>query len=193
MGESLLKKEFKSKDVNRARNLITKDFSAKTVDGTGYEKAHTAYKEGDIWEESGRTWTIKNGLRQNITKLDAAKKALQVPLKCPKCGGPMKHHLAQKMYKLHGFCFDPCTVEYEAELRRAGLYESYEKSMIQGSLKAFMKDVEEFILDSINTTDTFVTEQGDIEDWDNNTAQRNKQLTESLKDFLQHAKKHLQD
>lgn len=193
MGESLLKKEFKSKDVNRARNLITKDFSGKTVDGTGYEKAYVAYKEGDIWEENGRTWTIKNGIRQNITKLDAAKKALQMPLKCPKCGGPMKHHLAQKMYKIHGFCFDPCTVEYEAELRRAGLYESYEKNMIQGSLKAFMKDVEEFILDSINTTDTFVTEQGDIEDWNNNTAQRNKQLTEGLKDFLQHAKKHLED
>ena len=116
-----------------------------------------------------------------------------MPLKCPKCGGPMKHHLAQKMYKIHGFCFDPCTVEYEAELRKAGLYESYEKSMIQGSLIAFMKDVEEFILESINTTDTFVTEQGDVEDWDNNTAERNKQLTESLKDFLQHAKKHLQD
>lgn len=193
MGESLLKKEFKSKDVNRARNLITKDFSGKTVDGTGYEKAYVAYKEGDIWEENGRTWTIKNGIRQNITKLDAAKKALQMPLKCPKCGGPMKHHLAQKMYKIHGFCFDPCTVEYEAELRKAGLYESYEKNMIQGSLKAFMKDVEEFILDSINTTDTFVTEQGDIEDWNNNTAQRNKQLTEGLKDFLQHAKKHLED
>jgi ssDNA-binding Zn-finger/Zn-ribbon topoisomerase 1 len=62
--------------------------------------------------------------KQNITKLDAAKKALQMPLKCPKCGGPMKHHLAQKMYKIHGFCFDPCTVEYEAELRKAGLYES---------------------------------------------------------------------
>ena len=193
MGESLLKKEFKSKDVNRARNLITKDFSAKTVDGTGYEKAYTAYKEGDIWEESGRTWTIKNGIRQNITKLDAAKKALQMPLKCPKCGGPMKHHLAQKMYKIHGFCFDPCTVEYEAELRKAGLYESYEKSMIQGSLKAFMRDVEEFILDSINTTDTFVTEQGDVEEWKNNTTQRNNQLTEGLKDFLQHAKKHLED
>lgn len=193
MGESLLKKEFKSKDVNRARNLITKDFSAKTVDGTGYEKAYTAYKEGDIWEESGRTWTIKNGIRQNITKLDAAKKALQIPLTCPKCGGPMKHHLAQKMYKIHGFCFDPCTVEYEAELRKAGLYDSYEKAMIRGSLQAFLQDVEAFILDSINTTDTFVTEQGDVEAWSNNTGQRNKQLTEGLKDFLQHAKRHLED
>lgn len=193
MGESLLKKEFKQKDINRARNLITKDFSGKTVDGVGYQKAYQHHEEGDVWEESGRTWTIKNGIKQNITKLDAAKKALQIPLKCPKCGGPMKHHLAQKMFKIHGFCFDPCTVEYEAELRKAGLYESYEKNMIQGSLKAFMKDVEEFVLDSISTTDTFVTEQGDIEDWNNNTSQRNKQLTEGLQDFLQHVKKHLED
>ena len=35
MGESLLKKEFKSRDVNRARNLVNKDFSAKNVDRIG--------------------------------------------------------------------------------------------------------------------------------------------------------------
>ena len=61
--------------------------------------------------------------------------------KCPKCGGPMKHWLAQKMYKIHGFCFDPCTVQYEADLRDAGLYEQYEKSMIRGGLKAFLQDL----------------------------------------------------
>ena len=91
--ESLLKKEFSSKDVNRARNLVNKDFSAKTVDGVGYSKAQVAHKEGDVWEESGRTWTIKDGIRQNITKLDSAKKALQTPLACPKCKGTMKHNL----------------------------------------------------------------------------------------------------
>ena len=193
MGESLLKKEFKSKDVNRARNLITKDFSGKTVDGIGYQKAYTAYKEGDIWEENGRTWTIKNGIRQNITKLDNAKKALQVPLKCPKCGGSMKHHLAQKMYKIHGFCFDPCTVEYEAELRKAGLYESYEKSMIQGSLKAFMKDIEQWVLESISQTNTFVTEQGDVEDWNSNNIEFKKKALENLQEFLTHVKKHIEE
>ena len=193
MGESLLKKEFKSKDVNRARNLITKDFSGKTVDGIGYQKAYTAYKEGDIWEENGRTWTIKNGIRQNITKLDNAKKALQVPLKCPKCGGSMKPHLAQKMYKIHGFCFDPCTVEYEAELRKAGLYESYEKSMIQGSLKAFMKDIEQWVLESISQTNTFVTEQGDVEDWNSNNIEFKKKALENLQEFLTHVKKHIEE
>lgn len=192
MGESLLKKEFKSRDVNRARNLVNKDFSAKTVDGIGYQKAHQVHNEGDIWEESGRTWTIKDGLKQNITKLDAAKKALQIPLACPKCGGPMNYHLSQKMYKIHKMCFD-CVVNYEAELRRAGLYEAYEKAMIQGSLRAFLVDVEQYVLDSINTVDTFVTEQGDIEDWKSNKTKTDNELSEHLKDFLQHARKHLED
>jgi hypothetical protein len=192
MGESLLKKEFKSKDVNRARNLISKDFSGKTVDGIGYTKTQIAYKEGDIWEESGRTWTIKNGIKQNITKLDSAKKALQVPLACPKCGGPMKHHLAQKMYKIHKMCFD-CVVDYEAELRKAGLYASYEKNMMQGSMKAFARDVEQWVLDTLSTTDTFVTEQGDVEDWNSNNETFKKQLNHNLQEYLKHLKAHLDD
>lgn len=190
--ESLLKKEFSSRDVNRARNLVNKDFSAKTVDGVGYAKAQVAYKEGDIWEESGRTWTIKNGLRQNITKLDSAKKALQIPLACPKCGGPMKHWLAQKMYKIHGFCFDPCTVEYEAELRKAGLYESYEKNMMQGSMKAFARDIEQYVLESLESVDTFVTEQGDVEDWNSNDSKFKQQINNNLQEYLKHIRSHIE-
>lgn len=193
MGESLLKKEFKSRDVERVRNLVKKDFSAKTVTGVGYEKQHEIHREGDVWEENGRTWTIKNGIKQNITKLDSAKKAMQMPLKCPKCGGPMKHWLAQKMYKIHGFCFDPCTVEYEAEIRNAGLFEQYEKSMMQGGIRAFLQDMEQYFLEQINTTDTFVTEQGDVEDWSNNNSKVKQQALENLQEFLTHARKHLEE
>jgi hypothetical protein len=191
--ESLLKKEFKQRDVERARNLVNKNFSAKTVDGIGYQRAYVAYGEGDVWEENGRTWTIKDGIRQNITKLDKAKKALQIPLACPKCGGPMKHWLSQKMYKIHGFCFDPCVVEYEAELRKNGLYEQYEQSMIKGGLRAFLADLEQWVKDQINTTHTFVTEQGDVEDWNSNKTKSDELLTQNLQEFLQHARKHLQD
>ena len=190
--ESLLKKEFSSKDVNRARNLVKKDFTAKTTSGVGYEKTKGFYKEGDVWEENGRSWTIKNGLKQNITKLDKAKKALHVPLSCPKCGGSMKHHLAKKMYKIHGFCFN-CTVDYEAELRKAGLYEQYEQAMVRGGLKTFLNDVEHFFLEQINTVDTFVTEQGDVESWGNNSEKVKEQQLKDLQDFLQHARKHLED
>jgi len=192
MGESLLKKEFKSKDVNRARNLITKDFSGKTVDGIGYSKAQVAYKEGDIWEENGRSWTIQDGIRQNITKLDAAKKALQTPLACPKCKGSMKHHLAQKMYKIHKMCFE-CVIDYEAELRKAGLYESYEKSMMQGSMKAFARDVEQWVLETVMSTNTFVTEQGDVEDWNSNNKEFETRLNTNLQQYLKHLKAHIEE
>jgi hypothetical protein len=188
--ESLLKKEFTSKDVNRARNLVNKDFSAKTVDGVGYAKAHVAYTEGDIWEESGRTWTIRNGLRQNITKLDAAKKAMQVPLACPKCKGSMQHYLAQKMYKIHKMCFE-CVIDYEAELRKAGLYESYEKNMMQGSMKAFARDVEQWVFDSLESTNTFVTEQGDVEDWNSDDSRFKEQTNKNLQEYLKHIRSHI--
>lgn len=188
--ESLLKKEFTSKDVNRARNLVKKDFSAKTVDGVGYSKAQVAYKEGDVWEESGRNWTIKDGIRQNITKLDSAKKALQIPLACPKCKGTMNYYLSQKMYKIHKMCFD-CVIDYEAELRKAGLYQSYEKNMMQGSLKAFARDVEQWVLDSLETTNSFVTEQGDLEDWNNNDSKFKEQMTANLQEYLKHIRSHI--
>ena len=38
MKETKLKKEFKQRDVQRARNLVNKDFTGKTQTGSGYSK-----------------------------------------------------------------------------------------------------------------------------------------------------------
>ena len=191
--DSLLKKEFKQSDVQRVRNLVNKDFTSKTKIQTGYSKNNKRYKEGDVWEEGSKIWTIKNGIKQNITKLDEAKKAIRIPLRCPNCGGPMKHHLAKKMYKIHGFCFDPCTVEMEASLRRAGLYEQYEKRMIQGNIQAFMNDVEQWALEVVSeqTSQSFVSEAGDVEDWKGNSKDKNKELLDNVKQYVKHLSAHL--
>lgn len=184
MSDSSLKKEFKREDVQRVRNLVNKDFTAKTKSQTGYSKSSGRYKEGDVWTESGKEWTIKNGIKQNITKLDAAKKALKIPLACPKCKGSMKHHLAKKMYKIHGFCFD-CTLEYEAELRKAGLYKKYEASMINGSIDSFAKDLTSWVNEYTVQSNAYVTEQGVIEDWNSNTTAQNEKVMANLKDFIE--------
>ena len=191
--DSLLKKEFKQSDVQRVRNLVNKDFTSKTKIQTGYSKNNKRYKEGDVWEEGSKVWTIKNGIKQNITKLDEAKKAIRIPLRCPNCGGPMKHNLAKKMYKIHGFCFDPCTVEMEASLRRAGLYEQYEKRMIQGNIQAFMNDVEQWALEVVSeqTSQSFVSEAGDVEDWKGNSKDKNKELLDNVKQYVKHLSAHL--
>jgi len=62
--DSLLKKEFRQSDVQRARNLVNKDYTAGTKIQSGYQKTSKRYYEGDIWEDNGKTWTIKNGIRK---------------------------------------------------------------------------------------------------------------------------------
>jgi hypothetical protein len=189
--ETLLKKDFKESDIKRVRNLVNKDFTSSTKIQSGYKKTVGRHKEGDIWEESGKQWTIKNGLKQNITKLDDAKKALRMPLRCPKCNGSMEHWLAKKMYKIHGFCFDPCTVEYEDSLKQAGLYKAYEKRMIQGNAKEFVDDIERWILDSVGDKHTFVTEQGVVEDWGGMNKKTKDKILNDLKDFTTTMRKHI--
>jgi len=191
MSESLLKKEFKESDIQRVRNLVNKDYTSKTKSQTGYQKAYTHHEEGDIWEESGKTWTIKNGIKQNVTKLDAAKKAVRTPLTCPNCGGSMKHWLAKKMYKIHGFCFDPCTVQMEAELQKAGLYEAYEKRMINGNIAGFIQDVENWVIESLEDTGTYVTEQGDVESWSGMSNDYKSKILENLQGYLNVFRKHI--
>ena len=188
--ENILKKEFKKSDVQRVRNLVNKDYTSKTKLQTGYQKKQERYKEGDVWEESGKTWTIKNGLKQNITKLDSAKKALRTPLACPKCGGSLKHHLSKKMFKIHGVCFD-CVVEMEANLRKAGLFEQYQKRIMQGNMRAFAKDIEQWAIDFVNVKDTFITEAGDIEEWKGDSSNSDKRLLDNVKEYLTHLNTHL--
>jgi len=191
MKENHLKKEFDERAVNRARNIISKNFTSRTMVGSGYEKIKEKHSEGDVWEEDGRTWTIKNGLKQNVTKLDGAKKLAQVPLTCPKCGGSMNHHLAKKMYKIHGFCFE-CTVDMEAQLRRAGLYEQYEKQMMQGNMQAWATGLEQWVEERINESMTFVTEDGTVEDWKGNSAKQKAEIMKNVNEYLEHLKKHLE-
>ena len=74
MSDNLLKKEFKTRDVQRMRNIITKKTGDKTGVQVGYTKAYEDHKEGDVWEERGKKWTIKNGIKQTLTKYDTLKR-----------------------------------------------------------------------------------------------------------------------
>lgn len=164
MKESFLQKEFKESDVQRVRNIVNKDYNASTKTQTGYSKSIKKRKEGDVWEENGKKWTVKGGLKQNITKLDKAKKSIRIPLACPNCGTSMNYYLHKKMYKIHGFCFD-CTVDYEAQLKKEGLYDSYVQNFINGNAEAWVQDLESWILETLEKDSSYVTEHGDVESW----------------------------
>ena len=67
--DNVLRKEFSKKDVQRVRNLVQGKSSERTTEGIGYSKKEIFYKEGDIWEEKNRKWTIKDGIKQSLKKL----------------------------------------------------------------------------------------------------------------------------
>ena len=124
MKENILKKEWSKKDVQRARNLIKGKTGDRTTKGIGYTKKQEFYNEGDTWEENGRTWTIKNGIKQNITKYDNVKKLVRTPLFCPNCGSQMKHKYDKDFYRVHKKCYS-CVLQFESDLKQIGAWEEY--------------------------------------------------------------------
>ena len=134
----MLKKEFKKKDINRARNLIMGKTNASTGTQIGYKKLKKDYKEGDIWIENKKTWTIKNGVKQTISKLDSIKKEIFMPLCCPNCNKVMRKRLDKPNYRIHKMCYD-CVIDFEGKLKHVpGRYENYIKKLkIKNKLSKF--------------------------------------------------------
>jgi hypothetical protein len=145
MAENVLKKEFKEKDVQRLRNLIQGKYGEKATMGTGYTKKQEFHEEGDVWEEDGRSWTIKDGIKQNITRLDKAKESLHLPLFCPECSKVMNHKFDKKFYIQYHRCYD-CQLHFETNLRVKGLWDEYEKAQREIGKTEFNKDLTEGLI-----------------------------------------------
>jgi ribosomal protein L44E len=191
MSDNMLQREFRERDVQRMRNIIKKEYTAKTVTQVGYTKSQVEHKEGDVWEENGKKWTIKNGIKQTITRFDELKKVINLPLTCPNCNKSIKSTpLNKKMWSIHGKCFD-CVVIYETELKRTGKFEEYAKNLVHNGAKAYIKDLEDALLDlSTDQNETFITEQGDVEKWTGKGLDTSK-LAEEIQEHIQKIKDHI--
>ena len=163
--ENVLKKEFQKRDVERLRNLMTGKYGDKTRSSVGFSKKQEFYKEGDIWEADGRTWTIKDGIRQNITKLDKAKKAHVMPLLCPKCKKVMKNRNDKPFYNIHKMCFN-CVIDFEHELRKEGKWDEYQRKVKNNEIDNHIKEYKLFVQEKLReSNEAHVSEAGEVERW----------------------------
>ena len=162
----MLKKEFRRADVERMRNLIKGSVNSSSETQIGYKKKQIEYKEGDIWVENKKKWTIKNGIKQTISKLDNIKKEIFMPLCCPKCDKVMKHRFDKPNYRIHKMCYN-CVIDFEGKLKHVpGRYEKYIKELELKNKLTSLDQVEGLLLDAINTSNEgYVSEKGEIERW----------------------------
>lgn len=164
MSESLLKKEFREKDLQRMRNIITKKYGDSVNTQIGFVKKEEERKEGDIWVENDKSWTIKNGIKQTYTKLDSVKSVIRTPMLCPICSNRMKHSIDKKMYSVHGKCHS-CVIEIESTHKRNGTYQQYVNDFVNKNILTELDEAEQFIMDFAQSkASNFVTEHGDIEE-----------------------------
>jgi len=182
--ETLLQKEFKQSDVQRIRNLVSGKQGEATQTQVGYSRKHIDRKEGEIWEENGKSWTIKNNIKISVSKLDTAKKYARTPLLCPDCSKPMKTEYDKKMFMVHKICFD-CTIKMETQLKIEGKYQEYEDKQVKSNanfmLDEFVNGFDSF-LDSMDSNNGFITEHGDIEDWHVKALNKQKIREQVMKD-----------
>ena len=189
MKDNVLKKEFNKKDVKRLRNLVKGKASERTGAGVGYTKKEEFHKEGDVWTESGRKWTIRDGIKENITKLDKFKKAA-VPLFCPSCSRVMNRQLDPYYYKAYGHCLD-CRAKSETKMKMEGKWGKYLKNTSNKEIDNMIEEYKAFMVDALNeSSDGFVTESGEVEKWVGgiNKERAEKSMKETIK-YLENLKK----
>jgi len=188
-----MKKGIKKNAVQRMRNLVTGDYTSKTVAQSGYSKKSSAEKvEGDIWEERGKTWTVKNGIRQTITKLDAAREYARIPTHCPKCDAKMNKPQHKFMYTRFKHCL-LCQTNEEFAMRDAGTYEAWKNKQIATNFEKYMQSQKEQFKDWLKTRKSKkqITESGHIEDWSGGKS--DKVLIEEFDIYIQEETKKLSE
>lgn len=122
-------------NVRRKLNEVLKKTDEKIV--VGWRPGLTpARQENEVWTDmDGREWTVKNGIKQNVTKLDGAK----TPWFCPHCEKAMNHRFDIKFWRIRGKCME-CVVKDESQIRRNGEWETYEKKKLQENYIASLKN-----------------------------------------------------
>ena len=187
MSETQLNREFEERDIQRMRNIVSGNTADSTRIQTGYEKKSQKHIEGDVWEENGKRWTIKGGLKQTVTKHDKIRELVTMPLSCPSCSKALKPtSLNKKMWSYHKMCSD-CVIDMETKMRINGTYEEYAKNIMNQNKNSFLTDYEQAVEEYAKSTDdSFVSEAGDIENWSKSKV--SPEMLKMLKDNIKQMK-----
>ena len=78
-------------------------------------------------------------------KLEATKEA-RLPWFCPDCKRVMKRNIDEKMWYLHGHCFE-CQIKIENKMMIDGTFDEWEKKKVNANKLAWIRDKKQEIID----------------------------------------------
>lgn len=169
-------------DVRRKVNEVLTKYTDKIVFSYNTPVGEPEHKEGDIWEDKdGKEWTVKNGTRQSISKMEG----FRTPMFCPSCEGIMRSNADTKMWRIHSKCLN-CVVEFETQLRRDGKYEIYEqKKMLDNRISFYadkVSELNEYLL-TLTSKVQFVHSDGTLQDWHVDVEQVKADIQKDIDEF----------
>lgn len=186
-----MKKGISESKVRRMRNLVTGKHGDRTRIQSGYTKTSLKrHKEGDVWEEGGKTWTIKNGIKQNVTKLDQVRSKVLVPVACPECGGEMNHKLSKYYWEKLGMCKN-CAIKFHTQLKVDGKWEEYTEKLSTANFDYWLDEVKKEYAEWLDTSESkYITETGTVESWSSGTSKEEmtKEFAQKLEELEQQRK-----
>jgi Zn ribbon nucleic-acid-binding protein len=157
----------------------------------GENKKSIKHFEGDVWVESGKTWTIKNGVKRTINKMEDTRKYFLAPLVCPQCSKSMNHYLNQQSWDTHRVCFN-CVIDLEHEIMKQGKWEEYLEKRKNANKKSFNKDLIDYLQDFIkeDVSRKHVTEDGVVEAW---VGEDRKKVSSMVTEYIEKLKQNEND
>ena len=101
----------------------------------------------------------------------------------------MKNKHDKLFYIQYKRCFN-CQVDFETDIRKLGLWEEYEKNIINSDLDHIITDYSTWMDEVINSSnESFITEAGDIEKWVGSSKKKLLENKEETIKYLQSLKK----
>ena len=77
----------------------------------------------------------------------------------------MKKRIDKQFYNIHKTCFD-CVVDFEAELKKQGKWEKYQKDIKNNELDNKIIEFKAWVKDKMSeSNNSFISEAGDVEKW----------------------------
>ena len=179
--------------IQRMRNLGTGDYGSQTKKQAGYKKYKNKKKEGEVWEEKGRTWTIKNGVKQNIRKLNRAREYAKIPISCPSCGGSMNKSQHKFMYIRYGHCLS-CQSKIEFQMMASGEYNNWLVENVKKNFVSWKKERKQAFDEYIKNVNSkhYITEAGLVEDWSEMNEKDKSYMIEKFNEFMKKEEENLE-